>query len=429
MTIKKERTTEYFLENTSVENLFISEYMVSAPGDYVKVYLCALMYAEAGKSADDAEIARLLGLAPGEVEKAWAYWESMGVVRRHWPDKTDRSVCSVEMLSLKKRLYGSADDADAFGEDEPREEAGAEDEPADEDIRDMFDEIQRKLSRPLTGSEVREILSWIDEGATPECALRAYNYCIDIRGKDNVRYVAALVREWVSKGLTTNELIDGYLNERDKRHAEYRRIFRALGFSSRPPTEAEESCMNYWFDELGCTMPEILDACGKTTAASRPSIKYVHAIIMSNHGGKAKAEAGGSGKIPPATVLRYYDYIRKRAEDAAEERLAEVYAAVPRIKQIDEQIADADRQRTRLMISGGADRHERAEELKKRSSRLAAERAALLEERGYGAGYTDPEYMCPRCRDTGTDRNDERCSCWTERAKEAGEWQNSLGKN
>ena len=48
----KEKTRDYFLLDTSVENIFINEYMAGAPGDFVKVYLFALMYAGLGVGAD-----------------------------------------------------------------------------------------------------------------------------------------------------------------------------------------------------------------------------------------------------------------------------------------------------------------------------------------------------------------------------------------
>ena len=37
---------DLFLYKTRVENLFINEFLPNAPGDYVKVYLFGLMYAQ-----------------------------------------------------------------------------------------------------------------------------------------------------------------------------------------------------------------------------------------------------------------------------------------------------------------------------------------------------------------------------------------------
>ena len=53
--------TDLYLKDTAVENLFISEYMVTADGDYVKLYLLAKMYAGSGEDCSNAGLARELG--------------------------------------------------------------------------------------------------------------------------------------------------------------------------------------------------------------------------------------------------------------------------------------------------------------------------------------------------------------------------------
>lgn len=73
---------DIFLDTTRVENLFINEYLPDAPGDYVKVYLLALMYAKYEEEIDSSVMARMLGMEEFEVEEAWAYWEASGLVKR-----------------------------------------------------------------------------------------------------------------------------------------------------------------------------------------------------------------------------------------------------------------------------------------------------------------------------------------------------------
>ena len=62
MGFKKEKINDYFLLDTSVENIFINEYMASAPGDFVKVYMFARMYADLDTELTNEEIAKHLGL-------------------------------------------------------------------------------------------------------------------------------------------------------------------------------------------------------------------------------------------------------------------------------------------------------------------------------------------------------------------------------
>ena len=78
----REKTKDYFLLDTQVENLFINEYMTGAPGEYVKVYLFALMYAQLGVDFSNEDIAKQLSMELEDVLKAWTYWEKMGIVRK-----------------------------------------------------------------------------------------------------------------------------------------------------------------------------------------------------------------------------------------------------------------------------------------------------------------------------------------------------------
>ena len=60
----------------------------------------------------------------------------------------------------------------------------------------MYKSIERITGRALNGTEMMEIVSWIqDYGATPEIVVYAYSYC-KAKEKDNVRYISAVVRQW-----------------------------------------------------------------------------------------------------------------------------------------------------------------------------------------------------------------------------------------
>ncbi len=202
----------------------------------------------------------------------------------------------------------------------------------------LFTEIQDRIGRPLSTAEVKEILSWTNElGATDETVAEAYAYCGSVQNKDNVKYVGAVVRKWTEKGLTSRELIEGYLAETDRRHAQYRRVFQALGFGARKPTEAEARIMDTWFGEQGLSMETVLEACGKTAAASRPSIRYVDAVLRNGE----KETAAKKKTAMRKAAADYYAFLRERAEEDAGRRLEETYGKIPRIKEIDDTLRDS----------------------------------------------------------------------------------------
>ena len=71
----KSKIKDFYLLDTKIENIFISEYLPAAPGDYVKVFIYGYMYAEHGLSQTTGEMSRQLGISESDIGKAWNYWE------------------------------------------------------------------------------------------------------------------------------------------------------------------------------------------------------------------------------------------------------------------------------------------------------------------------------------------------------------------
>ena len=72
MNFRREKANNLYLRDTQVENIFLTEYMPGAEGDFVKVYLTALMYAGDEKMSNSL-IAKHLGMAEEDVLRAWNY--------------------------------------------------------------------------------------------------------------------------------------------------------------------------------------------------------------------------------------------------------------------------------------------------------------------------------------------------------------------
>ena len=66
-------------DSTPVENMFITEYMLRAPGDFVKVYLYALMLCyHPTPRMSLSSMARDLDMTEEDVERAFKYWDTGG---------------------------------------------------------------------------------------------------------------------------------------------------------------------------------------------------------------------------------------------------------------------------------------------------------------------------------------------------------------
>jgi len=102
----------------------------------------------------------------------------------------------------------------------------------------------------------------------------------------------------------------------------------------------------------------------------------------------------------------------RRADNQAEHesRVRTVYARVPEIRQLDQQMRRQMTELVRVTIAGGADMPEKLERLRRDNLDAQARRAELLVEHGWPIDYLDEIVSCPRCRDTGVYEG-QPCEC------------------
>ncbi len=102
------------------------------------------------------------------------------------------------------------------------------------------------------------------------------------------------------------------------------------------------------------------------------------------------------------------DEIRERRQNAqreAEARNLELMLKYPEIKRIDDELRN-----TGLALFGAACRGEDITPIRERNEELMANRRALLISIGLPADYTEPQYVCKKCSDTGF-VDVKMCSC------------------
>lgn len=412
--------TELYLFDTSVENIFISEYMVAAPAEYVKVYLFALMYAKADYYMDNEALARQLSMEIEDVLKAWSYWEKLGIVSKHFDNEKSRFDYSIEFLSLREQMFCAK---------KPNTESKVSGALEDVNVSKLLKNIEKKVNRPLSPNEPAEIISLIDDlAASPELIMCGYNYCVKI-GHTEIKYITKTLRNWIEKGFKTEEDVQNYLQEMEQRYFTYKRVMKALGFH-RNASEEEQRKIDYWMDTLEFNLDKILEACARTSGIPNPNINYVNGVIenWAKESGKKVVEKEKSKpkrKMVTATgVQKYYEHIRSEAENEAQKRQEEVYASIPRVRQIDEEMRDLGIKQSQMLILKTSDAKKQVEKVQNEMMELLGEKAYLMAESNFDIEYMEVKYKCNMCKDTGIDENGMRCSCYEQRLREANIWQN-----
>lgn len=394
----------YYLFETHVENLFIVEYMPAAPDGYVKVYLAGLGCAQIGRNEDWEAMARKLGCSVALIDEAWAYWEAQGIVRRVYPNASDRSNYNVEFMSIREAAFGRPSQVNVPA---PVKRASLD----DEELADLYRGIESATGRLLESNEPAEVASWIaDYSMDPEVILLCYKYCTG-RGKSNrCKYVGSILKDWKAKGLDTVSDVEEHLADMDRHYDMYRKVCRTMGFH-RNPTEPEKKLMDTWFDDMGFTLEKVLEACGKTTGISNPNLNYINSILKGWYA-EEHGSAEESDKNLFAKVEHMYEEDREKNRRKSEENRNEIFTRIPRVKDIVDELRTESFKLSKMVLAGN---QKGVEAAKKKNAALLAEKKALLKKAGYGEDATDDIFTCKQCRDTGLLEDGKRCRCYNEK--------------
>ncbi len=114
-------------------------------------------------------------------------------------------------------------------------------------------------------------------------------------------------------------------------------------------------------------------------------------------------------------ILREYDRLRQQSEDLKKQRRQEVYRRVPKIKEIDDEIARLGLLLSKSIIESPEKSQQLMERISKKMESLKEDRAMLLTENNIPLSYMEKVYHCEQCKDRGFLSNGKKCSCFKQK--------------
>lgn len=437
---------DIFLYKTTVENLFINEFLPDAPGDCVKVFLFGLMYAQFEEEIDSRTMALTLGLTESDVDNAWKYWEANGLVAIHGSrDSDDYSIEFVRQIDLFygktiEETYPVTDTSVVDNKDNELHTGHETDDGTQElleklmnqQLREIFDKYQMATGRTLSRREAAKLTDAVKVyEILPDILGFAIDYCTEI-DKYSVDYIFKVALRWKEEGCRDVSEVKLMLDKHSRRNELYRQVFGALGWN-RLPAPAERELMDKWLDEMGFSTGEILDACKSAAGIREPNLRYVNKVLenkmlekggINTHTEQKKAENQAENDEKPMVsrkVLReYYDYLREKGEKEHKARISDARHRIPGMKEI--LAAEASLNNSLFTTGPGTDSREKRKKLGERRRELENEKRALLVSNGYSEDHLDRKYRCGICKDTGYTDEGMVCACCKERAEEAYKW-------
>ena len=264
-------------DTTPVDNQFILEYLPSAPGDAVKVYLYGLLrcyHPEEGLSVE--RMADELSLTADQVEAAFRYWERRQLVRR----VSDRPL-RWQYVNVKEKIFGGD-----IGTPDPEYKKFAT------AVSDIFDKERR-----LHGSEMSACFEWKEDLKLPtEVIIMLLNRMVQLKGRNfRIADAGKVAMRMADEHVRTVEEAEEFFLRDGQTYKNVREILRRLG-KNYPPSEAQVKMYQKWTKDWGFTHEAVLEATA-LTAKGDPNMGYLDGILNS-----LRREKAADGKITPAGI-------------------------------------------------------------------------------------------------------------------------------
>ena len=271
---------------TLVQNQFIDNYMISANGEFVKVYLYLLRCSTSSMELTISSIADALNHTENDVRRALSYWERLHILQLTYDSAGNLTdITFVESQNMEAASQGRLSQYASSLTDlqnSPGKLTVSADRKKElssqEEVKQLLYIAEQYLAKQLSSTEVNHILYYYDElHFSSDLIEYLIEYCVS-KGKRSINYIRKVALEWAARGVTT---VKEAKEDSNFYHRDYYTILNAFGIRGRGPAKAEADFMAAWFQEYGFTTDIILEAVNRTiTRIHTPSFEYADRILQ-----------------------------------------------------------------------------------------------------------------------------------------------------
>ena len=305
-------STESSEEYTSVSNIFISEYVPGANGEFVKVYLYLLhLMSLRSNNISISLLADTFNQTEADIMRALRYWDSLDVISlsfngpgnglsnivlrdiKHTGQAANAMAdpIAAESASVNSTSSYQTETVRAAKPDIKQTEVIYTADPskvsyskeqlngflANDNFSMLLFVIEQYMGRPLSTKETNSIVYFYD-GLKLSTDLIEYlfEYCVE-HNKKSINYIEKVALSWASKNIHTI----AEAKEETSNHTDYvYQIMKAFGLSNREPAQHEKAMIAKWADTYCFDTDMIIEACNRTIKAiHQPSFEYADTIL------------------------------------------------------------------------------------------------------------------------------------------------------
>lgn len=256
--------------STEIPDIFFTEYMQIASGDFVKVYFYLVFLSNYKKDININEISKSLSLSFPTVQDAIKFWEEQGLLIK---TPTGYNLANIQEIELSK-LYNPK--LTSSPEDMKKTEQSKERAHAIECINNEF--FQGVMS-PTWYTDIDMLFNKYSFDEQVMIAL--FNYASDKRAL-HLKYIQTVADGWYKCNIKTFDDLDNYFAKREKINVYKKDISNKLRLN-RALTTFEEDYVEKWTQEYNYGMEIINLALQRSTTKNNAGFAYFDKLLTDWH--------------------------------------------------------------------------------------------------------------------------------------------------
>lgn len=256
--------------HTEIPDIFFTEYLSVANGDFIKVYLCLVFLGKYNKEIKLNDLSKKLNIPFATIQAALTFWEDLGVLTKKLNGYILNNLQEIELhKSYVPNLTLSADKIKQNEKSEYRARA----------IESINNTYFQGIMSPSWYSDID---LWFQKyGFDEQVMVALFDFCFN-RSALNKFYVQRVAEDWATNQVHSYNDLESYSSKRDVMAKARKDIAKKLGRYNNL-TQFEEAYIDKWMLDYGYGLDIINIALKRTTSKANPNFDYLDKLISNWH--------------------------------------------------------------------------------------------------------------------------------------------------
>lgn len=255
---------------TEIPDIFFTEYLSCASGDFIKIYLCLVFLSKYDKDIKITDLSKKLNIPFNIIQAGLAFWEENGAITKKPTGYVLNSLQEIELhKSYTPNLTLTPETIQSNAKNQYRAKA----------IESINNQYFQGIMSPSWYSDID---LWFKKYEFDEQVMVAlFDYCFS-KSALHKNYVQTVADAWSKSNIKTYNDLENYSQKRDNMNIIKKSICKKLGRYTAL-SEFEEEYIEKWILDYNYNLDVINIALKKTTSKANPTFDYFDKLLTDWH--------------------------------------------------------------------------------------------------------------------------------------------------